>query len=137
MSLMFSEKILRLGQEVETEVKPFLEAAEQAAFSGTSRVLSAFREHRVSDTMFAGTTGYGYDDQGRDVLEKVYADVFGCEDALVRIQFVNGTHAIAAALYGVLAPGDRLVCLTGYPYDTLMGVMELSEWTESLWPQSW
>jgi len=127
LTSLLSEKILRLGNHVEAEVKPFLEAADLAAFAGTARVLSAFREHRVSDTMFAGTTGYGYDDQGRDVLEKVYADVFGCEDALVRIQFVNGTHAIAAALYGVLAPGDRVVCATGYPYDTLMGVMGFEE----------
>jgi cystathionine beta-lyase family protein involved in aluminum resistance len=73
--------------------------------------------------MFAGTTGYGYDDLGRDALEKIYADIFGTESALVRIQFANGTHAIACALFAALAPGDVMVSLTGAPYDTLRGVI--------------
>lgn len=76
-----------------------------------------------SRAVFAGTTGYGYDDQGRDVLDEIYAEIFGAEDALVRIQFVNGTHAIASALYGALRPGDVLVSAVGAPYDTLLGVI--------------
>ena len=82
-------------------------------------VLDAFREHRVSEACFAGTTGYGYDDLGRETLEKIYADVFGAEAALVRTTFVNGTHAIASALYGALQPGDTMLSVTGAPYDTL------------------
>lgn len=87
------------------------------------RVLNAFRHHRISDTHLQGTTGYGYDDIGRDSLEAVYAEVFGGEDALVRPQLVSGTHAITAALFGVLRPGDELVYITGKPYDTMEEVI--------------
>jgi cystathionine beta-lyase family protein involved in aluminum resistance len=77
----------------------------------------------VGEAHFAGTNGYGYNDLGRDTLDKIYAEVFGSEAALVRVQFVNGTHAIACALYGCLAPGDVIVSLTGKPYDTLEAVI--------------
>jgi len=77
--------------------------------------------------MFAGTSGYGYDDLGRETLDKIYADLFGAESALVRIQFVNGTHAIASALYAMLGPGDLVVSLTGKPYDTLRGVIGIGD----------
>lgn len=87
------------------------------------RVLSAFRRHRVSETHFAGTTGYGYDDIGREGLDKVFAELFGAEDALVRHNIVSGTHAIALCLYGVLRPGERLLSVTGKPYDTLEEVI--------------
>ncbi|MBT2598605.1 MULTISPECIES: methionine gamma-lyase family protein [unclassified Oceanobacillus] len=87
------------------------------------RVLNAFRHHRISDTHLQGTTGYGYDDIGRDSLEAVYAEVFGGEDALVRPQLVSGTHAITTALFGVLRPGDELVYITGKPYDTMEEVI--------------
>lgn len=89
----------------------------------TRKVLAAFQRHQVQEGYFAGTTGYGYDDTGRDKLEEIYADIFGAEDALVRLQFVNGTHAIAAALYAALKPGDVLVSAVGAPYDTLLGVI--------------
>ena len=85
----------------------------------TAKVLDAFRACRVSDTHFAGTTGYGYDDGGRQALEQAYARIFGCESALVRIGFVNGTHAIMAALFAALAPGEVLLSVSGSPYDTL------------------
>lgn len=87
------------------------------------RVMDAFRNQRVSDSHFNPTTGYGYDDFGRETLEKVYAEVFGGEDALVRPQIVSGTHAITTALFGVLRPGDQLLYITGKPYDTLEGVI--------------
>ncbi|MFS0751755.1 aminotransferase class I/II-fold pyridoxal phosphate-dependent enzyme [Oceanobacillus sp. 1P07AA] len=87
------------------------------------RVLDAFRHHRISDSHLQGTTGYGYDDIGRDSLEAVYAEVFGGEDALVRPQLVSGTHAITTALFGVLRPGDELVYITGKPYDTMEEVI--------------
>ncbi|MBT2755922.1 methionine gamma-lyase family protein [Mesobacillus foraminis] len=83
------------------------------------RVLKSFQKHRVSDSHFIPTTGYGYDDAGRDTLEKIYADVFGGEAGLVRPQIISGTHAISIALFGVLRPGDELLYMTGKPYDTL------------------
>lgn len=96
------------------------------AEENSKRVLEAFSRHRVSDTMFAGTTGYGYDDHGRDTLDKIYADVFGAEDALCRIQFVNGTHALFCALCGITCPGDTILSITGTPYDTLQGAIGIS-----------
>ncbi|MDR0935996.1 MAG: methionine gamma-lyase family protein [Oscillospiraceae bacterium] len=96
---------------------------EAVSFENTSRVLEAFRNNRVSDAHFAGTNGYGYNDLGRDTLDKIYAEVFGAEAALVRVQFVNGTHAIACALFACLSPGDMMVSLTGKPYDTLETVI--------------
>ncbi|MFD1037899.1 aminotransferase class I/II-fold pyridoxal phosphate-dependent enzyme [Virgibacillus byunsanensis] len=87
------------------------------------RVLDSFKNNRVSDSHFNSTTGYGYDDFGRDVLEAVYADVFGGEDALVRPQIVSGTHAISTTLFGLLRPQDELLYITGKPYDTLESVI--------------
>ncbi len=88
-----------------------------------SKVLSAFVEHRVSETCFVPTTGYGYGDRGRDILDEVFARVMGTEDALVRHSIVSGTHAITIALFGILRPGDVLLAATGTPYDTLLGVI--------------
>ncbi len=85
----------------------------------TARILDAFREERVSESMFAMTSGYGYDDRGRDTLERVWARVFGAEAALVRHTLVSGTHALAVGLFGLLRPGDVMLSLTGKPYDTL------------------
>ncbi|MDR3207986.1 MAG: methionine gamma-lyase family protein [Oscillospiraceae bacterium] len=99
----------------------------RVARGNTERVLGAFKRHRVSDAHFAGTTGYGYNDAGRETLDAVYAEVMGTEDALVRLQFVNGTHAIACALFGALSPGETLLSAVGAPYDTLGGVIGLSE----------
>ncbi len=93
----------------------------------SNAVLSAFSKHRVSDSYFAGTTGYGYDDLGRDKLEAIYADVFGTEDALVRLQFVNGTHAIGCAMFAGLKSGDTLLSVSGHPYDTLQSVVGLND----------
>ncbi|RWZ60407.1 methionine gamma-lyase family protein [Halobacillus fulvus] len=87
------------------------------------KVLNAFQKHRVSDSHFNPTTGYGYDDFGRDTLEAVYAEIFRAEDALVRPQLISGTHAITTALFGVLRPGDELLYITGQPYDTLKEVI--------------
>ncbi|GAB3066783.1 methionine gamma-lyase family protein [Virgibacillus ainsalahensis] len=87
------------------------------------RVLEAFKKNRISDSHFNSTTGYGYDDLGREGIEAVYADVFGGEDALVRPQLVSGTHAISTALFGLLRPEDELIYITGKPYDTLEEVI--------------
>lgn len=90
-----------------------------------ARVLRAFQHHHVSESHFAGSAGYGYDDVGRDVIEHIYAEVFGAEDALVRPHFVSGTHAIVTALFGVLRPGDELLFVTGEPYDSLQQALGL------------
>lgn len=87
------------------------------------KMLSAFIKNNVSESMFAGSTGYGYGDRGRDVLDRVAADVFGCEDAIVRHNFVCGTHALTVALFGMLRPNDTMLSVTGTPYDTLQGVI--------------
>ena len=116
---MDSERLWALAGETEEKLSGVFRSFEKTAEINTRRVLDAFREFRVSDACFAGTTGYGYDDLGRETLEKIYAQVFGAEAALVRTTFVNGTHAIACALYGALQPGDLLLSVTGAPYDTL------------------
>jgi cystathionine beta-lyase family protein involved in aluminum resistance len=89
------------------------------------RVLDAFRNHRVGSHHFAGVSGYGHDDLGRETLDKVFAEVMGAEAAVVRVQIVSGTHAIACALYGVLRPGDEMLAVVGSPYDTLEEVIGL------------
>lgn len=89
------------------------------AMENTEKVLDAFREFRISERHFAATTGYGYDDAGRDTLDKLFARVFGAESALVRLDFVNGTHALFCALAGCLAPGKKMLSVTGAPYDTM------------------
>lgn len=121
--LGLSPRVLVLAEQAEGEIAPQFAQIDAVAEYNSQKVLAAFQKHRVAEPFFAGTTGYGYDDQGRDALDAIYADIFGAEDALVRIQFVNGTHAIASALYGVLRPGDVLVSAVGAPYDTLLGVI--------------
>ncbi|MGV3523722.1 MAG: aminotransferase class I/II-fold pyridoxal phosphate-dependent enzyme [Candidatus Sericytochromatia bacterium] len=98
-------------------------ALEAREFANQARVLQAFQDHRVSEHHLHGTTGYGHDDTGRETLEAVYAQVFGAEAALVRPHIASGTHAITAALFGVLRPGDELLFITGHPYDTLEEVV--------------
>ena len=87
------------------------------------KMLAAFLKNRVSESHFAASTGYGYDDRGRETLDRVFADALGAEDALVRHNFVSGTHALTVALFGVLRPGDTMLSVTGTPYDTLQGVI--------------
>lgn len=116
-------EVIELAKKAKKNVKEkFLEIDEIAEFNQL-KVLKAFQDNRVSDAHFGSTTGYGYDDCGRDVIDAVFAQVFGCEDALVRHNFVNGTHAIATALFGVLRPDDTLLSV-GKPYDTLEGVIK-------------
>lgn len=123
MSLQFSEKVLNLAKEAQAAVYDQFARIDAIAEENTRKVLAAFQNHRVAESYFAGTTGYGYDDLGRDELDKIYAEIFGTEDALVRIQFVNGTHAITCALFGAVMPGDTLVYAVGAPYDTLQSVI--------------
>jgi cystathionine beta-lyase family protein involved in aluminum resistance len=108
-----------LVKEVEIQVGPIHQEMEERIDKNQFRVLKSFQNHRVSDSHFIPTTGYGYDDNGRETLEKIYAEVFGGEAGLVRPQIISGTHAISIALFGVLRPGDELLYITGRPYDTL------------------
>ncbi len=120
------DPIYELSRRAEADCAPVFKRIDGVAEDNTKKVLSAFQKHRVSAPMFSGTTGYGYDDMGRDTLELIWADVFGAESALVRQTFVNGTHAIAAALYAGLRPGDTLLAATGAPYDTLQSVIGIT-----------
>lgn len=117
--LTHGEKIEALVKEIEAQIAPVHRAIDERIDYNQYRVLQSFRHHQVSDAHFIPSTGYGYDDIGRDTLEKVYADVFGGEAALVRPQIISGTHAITIALFGILRPGDELLYITGKPYDTL------------------
>lgn len=121
--LQISKRVRDLAAQAEEGVAAQFSHIDAIAQANSQRVLSAFQTHRVAENFFAGTTGYGYDDLGRDRLDQIYADLFGTEDALVRIQFVNGTHAITCALFGALKAGDVLVSAVGAPYDTLLGVV--------------
>lgn len=127
MPLQLSDKVRALGDQAQRELVDEFSRIDTIAQENTQRVLAAFQDNRVADNYFAGTTGYGYDDLGRDKLDEIYADLFGTEAALVRIQFVNGTHAIASALFGALKAGDVLVSAVGAPYDTLLGVIGTAE----------
>ena len=122
-TLQISERVSTLARQAEEGLGPQFARIDAIAQANSRRVLAAFQKHRVAEAYFAGTTGYGYDDLGRDKLDEIYADLFGTEDALVRLQFVNGTHAIACALFGALKAGDVLVSAVGAPYDTLLGVV--------------
>lgn len=121
--LGLSDRVQELGKQAEQALVPYFGRIDEIAEYNTQKVLAAFQEFRVSDTMFAGTTGYGYDDQGRDTLEKIYARIFEAEGALVRLGFVNGTHALSCALFGALEPGDVMLSVTSEPYDTLLNTV--------------
>ncbi|GEK32472.1 methionine gamma-lyase family protein [Kurthia sibirica] len=120
-------KTMDFAATIEEKIRPQLNDAEQMAFLNQQKVLDAFKEHRVSENHFNPSTGYGYDDEGRDNLERVYATVFGAESALVRQQIISGTHAITLSLFGVLRPGDELMYITGEPYDTLRSIVDGGE----------
>ena len=118
---------LTLAAQVEEQVRPYHREVDERAFYNQQKVLAAFRENQVSDFHLHPSTGYGYDDEGRDNLERVYAQTFGAEAAIVRPQIISGTHAITLSLFGVLRPGDELVYITGKPYDTLQSIVDGGE----------
>lgn len=116
-------RLTGMASEIEEQCRPVFERIDQTAASNQSKVIHAMQKYKLSDSHFAGSTGYGYNDRGREVLEQVYAQAFGAEDAIVRHQITCGTHALALCLYGVLQPGDELLSITGKPYDTLEEVI--------------
>jgi cystathionine beta-lyase family protein involved in aluminum resistance len=112
-------EVYEMAQRAQIRIAPRFAELDAVAEINTRRVMEAFQNNRVSDACFAGTTGYGYDDLGRETLDKIYAEIFGTESALVRINFVNGTHALTAAMFALAKPGDTILAVTGKPYDTL------------------
>ena len=121
--MKFSDRIVNLTKEAEMALADIFAEIDEVSFKNTQRVMDAFAEHRVSDVMFGSTSGYGYDDRGRDVLDEIWADVFGAEAALVRHSIVSGTHALTIGLFGILRPGDVMLSVAGKPYDTLEEVI--------------
>ncbi|MGN7476694.1 aminotransferase class I/II-fold pyridoxal phosphate-dependent enzyme [Solibacillus silvestris] len=124
---VLTTETLTLAAEVEEKVRLVHQQVDERAFFNQQKVLAAFRNNQVSDFHLHPSTGYGYDDEGRDNLERVYAEVFGAEAAIVRPQIISGTHAITLSLFGVLRPGDELVYITGKPYDTLQSIVDGGE----------
>ncbi len=118
-----SEKVYSFGEKICSELKERFEKIDQTAEYNQLRVIDAMHKNNVGEACLSGTTGYGYNDLGRDTLERVWADLFGCEDALVRPQITCGTHALALALFSNLRPGDELLSAAGKPYDTLEEVI--------------
>ena len=131
-SLGISRKVLDFAREIEASLKKRFEEIDERAEYNQLKVLAAMQKMRVSDVHFAATTGYGYNDLGRDTLEDVYADIFHTESALVRPNLISGTHALAVALAGNLRPGDELLSPVGKPYDTLEEVIGIRESCGSL-----
>ena len=112
-------EVYGMAERAQECIKGRFKDIDAVAEVNTRRVMEAFQDNRVAEACFAGTTGYGYDDLGRETLDKIYAQLFGTEAALVRIGFVNGTHALCAAMFALVKPGDTILAATGIPYDTL------------------
>ena len=126
------EEIISLINRSEQEVEPYLKEIDDICMYNSQKVLFAFKEHGVSERCFDSTTGYGYNDLGRDTLEKIYSSIFKSEAALVRSQLVSGSHALTVALFSILRPNDILLSITGTPYDTLHEVIGIKENKSSL-----
>lgn len=121
--MQISKKLRALGRDAEASLKNVFCEIDSVAFQNTERVLDVFREERVSEAMFAGSTGYGYGDSGRDAIDRIAAKVFGGEAGFMRPAIICGTHALTVGLFGLLRPGDTLLSATGAPYDTLGDVI--------------
>lgn len=119
-------------EQTEKDIKPYIEKIDEICMFNSKKILNAFIENRVDNHHFNQTDGYGYNDDGREVIEKIYADIFKAEDALVRTQIISGTHALTVTLFGLLRPNDILLSITGTPYDTLHEVIGIKENKSSL-----
>lgn len=122
-----SDKIIKLANECEEEINELYNEHEGIALYNQAKILKSFQKNKLSQIHFGSTTGYGFGDVGREIIEKVYADIFNTEDALVRVQFVSGTHTIATVLQALLMPGDKMLAISGKPYDTLCDVIGINE----------
>lgn len=131
-SFGIDEKIISLVPSVDEQIKEELAKIDDICTFNSFKVLKAFQKYQISDAHFNSTTGYGYGDIGRDTIESIYADIFKSEDALVRSQFISGSHALTVALFAILRPGDTLLSITGKPYDTLEEVIGIRENPSSL-----
>ena len=129
---MGRKNIVEFVYECEKNIKEELNEIDKISFFNSMKVLNAFQNNKISSNHFESSTGYGYDDIGRDTIEKVYADIFRCEDALVRSQFISGTHALTVALNAMLRPGDVMLAISGKPYDTLDKVIGIEPNDSSL-----
>ena len=127
-----SNDLEKLVREVEEEIKPEFEKIDRIKEENTLKVLMAFQKYKLSEMHFGTTTGYGYGDIGRDTIEKIFAEVLGAEDSVVRNQFISGTHALTVALFSMLRPGDTMLSINGKPYDTLDEVIGIAENKSSL-----
>lgn len=125
-------KIYKLVNECEKEVKEQFDEINILCEKNSLKVLNAFRNNNVSEAHFSSSTGYGYNDIGREVIEKVFAEVLDGEDAIVRSQFISGSHALTVAFFAFLRPNDILLSITGKPYDTLDEVIGIKENASSL-----
>lgn len=126
------EKIEELAQEVQKEIRAEIEKVNEICERNSLKVIKAFQKYKVSEVHFNSSTGYGYGDIGRETIESIFAEVLGAEDALVRSQFISGTHALTVTLFGLLRPGDTMLSINGKPYDTLDTVIGLEENPSSL-----
>lgn len=131
-SFGISDKIISVASECEKELQEVFNNVDDICTYNSLKVLKAFSDNNISDTHFTSSTGYGYNDMGRDTIEEVYANIFRCEDALVRSQIISGTHALTVTLFALLRPGDVLLSITGKPYDTLDEVIGITENASSL-----
>ena len=129
---MISEKTKNIVNESEKELRNIFDNVDEVCEYNSIKVLDSFHKNNLSENHFNSTTGYGYNDLGRDTIESIYADIFKCESALVRTQFISGTHALTTTLFGLLRPGDTMLSITGKPYDTLDEVIGLKENSSSL-----
>ncbi|MDO4962972.1 MAG: methionine gamma-lyase family protein [bacterium] len=123
---------LKLIEEAENDLKDIYKNIDNISFLNSMKVLNAFQKENVSEYHFNSTTGYGYNDLGRDVIEKVYSRIFKSEDALVRSQFISATHGLTVSLFGLLRPNDTMLCISGTPYDTLKEVIGIKNNNSSL-----
>ena len=130
--IQIDNELMELSKQVEEEIKEEIKKVDEDCMYNSMKVLNAFHKNRISDLHFGSTTGYGYGDIGRDTIENVFAEVLGAEDALVRSQFISGTHALTVALFAFLRPGDTMLSICGKPYDTLDEVIGISENASSL-----
>ena len=127
-----NKKVIELVNKAELELKEEFSKIDELCFFNSEKVLKAFKNNHVSESCFNSTTGYGYNDLGRDTIEKIFAEVLDSEDALVRSQFISGSHALTVCLFGLLRPGDILLSISGKPYDTLDEVIGIRENPSSL-----